>query len=37
MERYPEVKYLAICLKYFLKQRGLNETYEGGVGSFLLL
>jgi non-canonical poly(A) RNA polymerase PAPD5/7 len=26
-----------VCvLKYFLKQRGLSETYNGGVGSYLL-
>lgn len=34
--KYPEVKYLVCVLKYFLKQRALNETYNGGVGSFLL-
>jgi non-canonical poly(A) RNA polymerase PAPD5/7 len=37
LNKYPEVKYLVVILKYFLKQRSLNETYEGGVGSFLLL
>ena len=25
-----------MLLKYFLKQRGLNSTYTGGIGSFLL-
>jgi len=33
---YPEAKYLVLVLKYYLKQRELNETYSGGVGSFLL-
>jgi non-canonical poly(A) RNA polymerase PAPD5/7 len=36
LRKYPEAKYLVCVLKYFLKQRGLNETYNGGVGSFLL-
>jgi non-canonical poly(A) RNA polymerase PAPD5/7 len=36
MDTYPEVKYIVCVLKYFLRQRGLNETYYGGVGSFLL-
>lgn len=36
LERYPEVPYLVSALKIFLKQRGLNDTYNGGVGSFLL-
>ena len=35
--RYPEVRYLVPVLKYFLKQKGLNDTHSGGVGSFLLL
>lgn len=36
LERYPEAKYVICVVKYFLKQRGLNETYTGGIGSFLL-
>jgi len=36
INRYPEVKYIVFVMKYFLKQRGLNETYSGGIGSFLL-
>lgn len=35
-KKYPELKPLMIVLKSFLKSRGLNETYSGGVGSFLL-
>ena len=37
IERYPEIPYLISALKLFLKQRGLNDTYNGGVGSFLLV
>jgi predicted nucleotidyltransferase len=33
---YPQLRPLAITLKIFLSQRKLNETYSGGVGSFLL-
>eukprot|EP00742_Colponemidia_sp_Colp-10_P007495 GILJ01008076.1.p1 GENE.GILJ01008076.1~~GILJ01008076.1.p1 ORF type:complete len:487 (+),score=68.38 GILJ01008076.1:151-1461(+) len=36
MESYPEMRHLTIVLKYFLYQRGLNETFRGGMGSFLL-
>ena len=36
LDRYPEAKYLTCVLKYFLRQRGLNDTYSGGVGSFML-
>ena len=30
------MKYLVLILKCSLKQRDLNETYTGGIGSFLL-
>lgn len=33
---YPEIKHLIFVLKIFLRQRDLNNTYMGGVGSFLL-
>ncbi|MFN7124084.1 MAG: hypothetical protein ACK4NM_18815, partial [Hydrogenophaga sp.] len=36
MRRFPMIKPLALVLKYFLAQRDLNETYTGGVGSFML-
>jgi len=36
MKKYPELKPLILILKAFLKSRELNETYHGGVGSFLL-
>jgi non-canonical poly(A) RNA polymerase PAPD5/7 len=36
MKKYPELRPLILILKAFLKSRELNETYHGGVGSFLL-
>ena len=36
MEAMPALKPLTLVLKYFLQCRSLNETYSGGVGSFLL-
>ena len=33
---YPELRFLIIFLKFFLHQRELNETYQGGIGSTLL-
>ncbi|KAI9906659.1 hypothetical protein PsorP6_004653 [Peronosclerospora sorghi] len=36
MRVYPPFRPLTLVLKYFMAQRGLNETYSGGVGSFLL-
>lgn len=33
---YPEMKYLIYILKCMLRQRELHETYQGGIGSFLL-
>jgi non-canonical poly(A) RNA polymerase PAPD5/7 len=36
LAKYPEAKYLVCVFKYFLKQRALNDTYSGGIGSFLL-
>lgn len=35
MKKYPEAKYLLLILKCFLKSRDLNETYNGGVSSYL--
>ncbi|TYZ54025.1 hypothetical protein PybrP1_003959 [[Pythium] brassicae (nom. inval.)] len=32
---FPFFRPLMLALKYFLAQRALNETYTGGVGSFL--
>jgi non-canonical poly(A) RNA polymerase PAPD5/7 len=31
---FPELKYLYIFFKFFLRQRDLNDTYSGGVGKF---
>ncbi|RLN77652.1 hypothetical protein BBO99_00006585, partial [Phytophthora kernoviae] len=36
MRVYPSFRPLTLVLKYFMAQRKLNETYTGGVGSFLL-
>ena len=36
MEQWPMLRPLVLILKYYLKQRGLAETYSGGIGSFLL-
>lgn len=36
MKKYPELRPMILILKAFLKSRELNETYHGGVGSFLL-
>jgi len=33
---YPPMRPLTILLKQFLAQRRLNETYHGGIGSFVL-
>jgi non-canonical poly(A) RNA polymerase PAPD5/7 len=32
---YPELKYLLIIIKAFLKARDLNETFHGGMSSFV--
>lgn len=32
----PAFRYLVLVLKLWLQRRGLHETYNGGVGSFLL-
>lgn len=34
--RKPEIRPLIILLKAYLRQRSLNDTYTGGVGSYLL-
>ncbi len=36
LEYYPEMKHILMVMKCFLRQRDLNETYTGGIGSFLL-
>lgn len=35
-EIYVCLRPLTLFLKYFLYIRGLNDTYSGGIGSFLL-
>jgi non-canonical poly(A) RNA polymerase PAPD5/7 len=34
MIKYPAIKYLVIIIKYFLKQRNLNEVFSGGLSSY---
>ena len=36
LKKFPELRPLLLVLKCFLKSRQLNETYHGGVSSFLL-
>ncbi|DBA00348.1 TPA: LOW QUALITY PROTEIN: hypothetical protein N0F65_000533 [Lagenidium giganteum] len=36
MRVFPAFRPLVLVLKYYLSQRGLNETFAGGIGSFLL-
>ncbi|CAA9990000.1 nucleotidyltransferase, putative [Plasmodium knowlesi strain H] len=36
MEKYIYLRPLVILLKFFLNTRNLNETYIGGIGSFML-
>jgi len=35
LQKYSPLKPLVLILKAFLKERKLNETYYGGIGSFL--
>eukprot|EP00741_Cyanophora_paradoxa_P003034 tig00000663_g2946.t1 len=36
IEKMPALRPLIVVMKYFLLQRALNETYTGGIGSYLL-
>ncbi len=36
MDAMPALRPLTLLLKYFMHVRGLNETYTGGIGSFML-
>ena len=36
LKKYPELRPLLLVLKCFLRSRQLNETYHGGISSFLL-
>jgi len=36
VNQYPPLRPLTMVLKVFLSQRRLNETYTGGIGSFVL-
>lgn len=35
MDDLPTVRPLVMVIKYFLAQRDINDTYSGGIGSFL--
>ena len=37
MKRFPALRPLTTVLKAFLHQRGLNEVYSGGIGSYAVL
>lgn len=37
LQDLPHLKPLALVLKYFLRQQKMNETFEGGMGSYLLV
>jgi non-canonical poly(A) RNA polymerase PAPD5/7 len=37
LEQAPVIRPLAMVLKYYLHQLGLNEPYKGGIGSYTLL
>ena len=37
LKKYPQLRPLVLTIKAFLRQRKLNETYKGGIGSFLLI
>lgn len=34
LEEYPSLRYLVLVIKYFLKQRGVNDAANGGMSSF---
>ena len=36
LEKYPVMRPMIMFLKFYLAQRDLNETYKGGIGSYLL-
>ncbi|KAK3256366.1 hypothetical protein CYMTET_34497, partial [Cymbomonas tetramitiformis] len=37
MSKYRPLQPISLILKFFLKQKNLNEVYQGGIGSYLLL
>jgi len=36
LDNYPYMKAIILLLKYYLKQKQLNQTYTGGISSFCL-
>eukprot|EP01129_Flabellula_baltica_P016627 TRINITY_DN899_c0_g1_i2.p2 TRINITY_DN899_c0_g1~~TRINITY_DN899_c0_g1_i2.p2 ORF type:complete len:252 (-),score=48.24 TRINITY_DN899_c0_g1_i2:717-1472(-) len=37
IRKYPLVKPISLVVKYYLKQKYLNETWNGGIGSYTLV
>jgi len=37
LAQYPLLKPLILFIKYYLKQRNLNDTWSGGIGSYTLV
>lgn len=37
LDEYPEIRPMALVLKYFLYKHALNNPYTGGIGSYCLL
>lgn len=37
MSMYPCLRFLVYVVKQFLLQRGLNEVYSGGIGSYAIV
>jgi len=37
LRKFPQLKPLVLVIKTFLRERKLNETYRGGIGSFLVI
>ena len=36
LSRYTHIRPMVLILKYMLSQRELNDTYHGGIGSFMI-
>lgn len=36
-KKYPLVKPLTLVIKYYLKQKFLNNSWSGGIGSYTLV
>ena len=36
LNEYPQIKYIILVVKRYLKIKNMNELYEGGISSFSL-